>query len=591
MNAARAATVLGYLRRLGRVGETRASRDAELLTRYALQREDAAFAELVRRHGPMVLGVCRRVLGNLDDAEDAFQATFLVLAARPRAVRDPSSLANWLFGVARRTSLRLQVEAARRNRYERLSARSEVIEPVDDTSWRELRPLLDAEVARLPARYREAFILCCLEGRTHEEAAKVLGCPGGTVASRLSRARERLRGRLVRRGIALGAVTALFVATEAEAAVSSELIGVLGRAAAGRTATVISTASSISPRVAALTEGVLHAMWTTKIKLMATVTLALGVTGFGAGLIFTNAGQVGSAAPSSQRTSQDQDTGDKRESPREVAKPVDAKPVPPAKALVDAEKAKDREPKASERAAIHDAEDEVALAEARLNAKKAELEAAKAAADQAKADLSRAATLFERKAISQEDYNKARYALETANAQMRVREADVQEPLIRLRQARRRLETLRGAGETPAAKPAEPKEASPQAADARDTVELMEAQSKVQRAHLEEARGDWEAAKAVLARLAELGRAVPASEKAQAEAEVHRKEAQVRIREAELVEAELRVKQAKRRLDEQSKPSAPSKDGERIEELEKKLERLQKEMEALKKRSPGEAKK
>src|SRR5947208_16899127 len=103
MNAARAATVLGYLRRLGGTAMVRASSDAELLERFVLAREDTAFAELVRRHGPMVLGVCRRVLGNPHDAEDAFQATFLVLAARPRAVGDPASLANWLFGVARRT--------------------------------------------------------------------------------------------------------------------------------------------------------------------------------------------------------------------------------------------------------------------------------------------------------------------------------------------------------------------------------------------------------------------------------------------------------------------------------------------------------
>src|ERR1700687_4780415 len=212
MNAARAATVLGYLRRLGRAEEVRASSDVNLLERYSAGREDAAFAELVRRHGPMVLGVCRRVLGNLDDAEDAFQATFLVLAARPRAVGNPASLANWLFGVARRTALRVQVDAARRFRHEQLSAKSEAIDSDTESLWRDLRPVLDAEVARLPERFREVFILCCLEGRTHEEAARLLGCPTGTVASRLSRARERLRSRLVRRGLALGAAGALFAA-------------------------------------------------------------------------------------------------------------------------------------------------------------------------------------------------------------------------------------------------------------------------------------------------------------------------------------------------------------------------------------------
>src|SRR5216683_2304181 len=162
MNAGRATSVLAYLRRLSGLGIVRAAGDADLLERFVARREDAAFAELVRRHGPMVLGVCRRVLGNLDDAEDAFQATFLVLAARPRAVGNPASLANWLFGVARRTALRVQVDAARRFRHEQLSAKSEAIDSDTESLWRDLRPVLDAEVARLPERCREVFILCSL---------------------------------------------------------------------------------------------------------------------------------------------------------------------------------------------------------------------------------------------------------------------------------------------------------------------------------------------------------------------------------------------------------------------------------------------
>src|SRR6266851_1931048 len=132
MNAGRATSVLAYLRRLSGLGIVRAAGDADLLERFVARREDAAFAELVRRHGPMVLGVCRRVLGNLDDAEDAFQATFLVLATRPRAVGNPSGLANWLYGVARRTALRAQVDAVRRFRRDRLGAKPEAINLVAD---------------------------------------------------------------------------------------------------------------------------------------------------------------------------------------------------------------------------------------------------------------------------------------------------------------------------------------------------------------------------------------------------------------------------------------------------------------------------
>jgi RNA polymerase sigma factor (sigma-70 family) len=562
MNAARAATVLGFLRRLGRAGAVRASSDADLLKRYVAQREDAAFAELVRRHGPMVLGVCRRVLGNPDDAEDAFQATFLVLAARPRAVGDPSSLANWLFGVARRTALRVQVDAARRFRHERLGAKSEAIDANTEALWRDLRPVLDAEVARLPARCREAFILCCLEGRTHEEAGRLLGCPGGTVASRLSRARERLRNRLTRRGLTLGVAGALFAAGEAEAAVSSELLAVLAGAAATRTATVFTTAGSISPRVAALTEGVLRAMWTTKLKMAAALVLAVSAAGFGAGLVLSTAAQPGSGTPVAQSAPPAGGTGDKKTEQQEVVKPNDPKrPTPTdttSKPPDEEKKGNDAKPHDPPTAAaiLQDAEDEVELMKARLDAKLAELAAAKVTAEMAKNDLKRASELSKNQAISQEDLEKVRGAADSSLAQVRIKEAGIVEPEIRLRQARRRLVALREAFGTdeatgrPAAKPADAKEPPPQAAIARDTVELMEAQLDVQRARSAAARGDLETAKANLARLTKAGRVVSEQENAQAEADVRAKEAQVRIRDAELAEADVRLKQSRRRSDE-----------------------------------------
>jgi RNA polymerase sigma factor (sigma-70 family) len=239
--------VLGFLRRLGGRGGLRASADADLLGRFAAGREDAAFEELVRRHGPMVLGVCRRVMGDAHDAEDAFQAAFLVLARRPRAVRDPAALAGWLYGVAFRTALKARTDAGRRRRREWCAARPEAAAPAAEPEWLDLRPALDEEVAKLPARLREAFVLCCLEGRSHEEAGRLLGRPAGTVASRLSRARQRLRGRLTRRGLTLAATAALLSAAEADAALPTTLLAAVALCAP-------------APRVAALANGVLRSM-------------------------------------------------------------------------------------------------------------------------------------------------------------------------------------------------------------------------------------------------------------------------------------------------------------------------------------------
>src|SRR5262249_6928081 len=154
------------------------------------------------RHGPMVLGVCRQVLRDADDAQDAFQATFLVLARRAGSVRKADSVASWLHGVALRIAVRAKVEAARRRAHERPSAARRVPWPADDRgppgSWSALRE----EIDRLRGHSREPVVLCSLEGLSPEGAALRIGCPGGTVLSRLSRARERIRERLVRRGLA-----------------------------------------------------------------------------------------------------------------------------------------------------------------------------------------------------------------------------------------------------------------------------------------------------------------------------------------------------------------------------------------------------
>jgi RNA polymerase sigma factor (sigma-70 family) len=186
--------------------------DAELLARF-LEGEPAdselAFRELMVRHGPMVMGVCRNVLHNEQDAEDAFQASFLALARKGDTIRDRSILAGWLYEVAYRIAIRARASAVRRKEQERMSVAMSVIidapEHENAAAWNELRPVLHDEVNRLPEKYRLPVILSYLEGKSNEEVARVLAWPVGTVKGRLSRARDLLRSRLTRRGMVLSA--------------------------------------------------------------------------------------------------------------------------------------------------------------------------------------------------------------------------------------------------------------------------------------------------------------------------------------------------------------------------------------------------
>jgi len=179
--------------------------EAQLLDRFLVHGDEAAFAAILRLHGPMVLGVCRRWLSDPNDVDDAFQATFLVLVERARTLRDRDVLGAWLHRVAHRVAARARSDARRRRAFEeRGAADREVVRQVDASGKAEAadaRSVLDEELARLADRYRRPLILCDLEGRTHEAAAAQLRCPVGTVKSRLSRAREKLRSRLVRRGL------------------------------------------------------------------------------------------------------------------------------------------------------------------------------------------------------------------------------------------------------------------------------------------------------------------------------------------------------------------------------------------------------
>jgi RNA polymerase sigma factor (sigma-70 family) len=274
--------VLHYLRQFagatgGEVG------DGELLDRFTLQKDDTAFDQLVNRHGRMVLGVCRSFLNDAHDAEDAFQATFLVLVRSARSVRKQSSLSSWLYGVAYRTALKARAAAARRRREEQVAA---MYHPLFDSMSPESdddRPVLAEELERLPEKYRTPMLLCYLEGKTTEETAQQLGWPKGTVTSRLMRGRDLLRNRLVRRGVTLsvaGIPMALGEVT-ASAAVSAPLAQATLQVAHLYAASPLAT-GSIPPAVANLTEGVLKDMFHTKLKNIAAllaVILALGAGG------------------------------------------------------------------------------------------------------------------------------------------------------------------------------------------------------------------------------------------------------------------------------------------------------------------------
>jgi RNA polymerase sigma-70 factor (ECF subfamily) len=217
--------VVQHIRRLVDAQTLAGAADADLVTRFIRSRDERAFATLLRRHGPMVLSVCHGVLGQREDAEDVFQATFILLARKARSIRKRESLASWLHGVAHRLALRAKTQRRFRRAQERKAAAMRSSTADFKESWQDLRPLLDEEMGKLPEQYRTALILCYLEGKTHEEIAQELGCPVGTVRSRVGRGRKLLQGRLVHRGLTLsaGSFAAFSVASTASAAISAQV--------------------------------------------------------------------------------------------------------------------------------------------------------------------------------------------------------------------------------------------------------------------------------------------------------------------------------------------------------------------------------
>jgi RNA polymerase sigma factor (sigma-70 family) len=295
MAAGQAGTVLKHVRKILAVYRDDQLSDRELLRRFAQEHNEAAFAAVVGRHGPMVLRVCQRVLQNWHDAEDAFQAAFLTLARLASARRWQESVGPWLHLVASRLAGRIRADAERPARLEMHALQRSSADPLAMVSGRELCAILDEEVSRLPGRHRVPLVLCCLEGLTRDEAARHCGWSLATLKRRLEQGRALLRQRLLRRGFSLPAVLAavLGIETTARAAGPLALLRSATRIAVQAGSGTSLPAGLVSERVAALSEAVLNGLCVSKGKFLLTlgltVALALCVAGAGAGLAFQHA--------------------------------------------------------------------------------------------------------------------------------------------------------------------------------------------------------------------------------------------------------------------------------------------------------------
>ncbi len=308
MAAGQFTPVLQFLCRYGAAADDIGLTDGQLLERFLHEGDETAFTMLLRRHGPMVLGVCRRVLRDRHEAEDAFQATFLLLVRKAGSLRQPDRLGPWLHGVAHRTALKARARAGRRPQCGQSPEDWPAPVSPNDLVWRDLRPVLDDAIRRLPPKYRVPFVLCYLEGMTNAQAARHLGCPPGTIATRLARARAQLRVRLVRQGVTLSAgvlATALAEGT-ATARVSPLLLD-----AATQLATAFRGGKGVlaSVEVVALMKGVWTSMLMEKLKVLTLILGTVAMAGLGVGLATFPAPGEEPAAP--------------------TVEPVPAPPMPP----------------------------------------------------------------------------------------------------------------------------------------------------------------------------------------------------------------------------------------------------------------------
>lgn len=326
--------VLRDVQTLFSLGTLHGLTDAQLLDRFRSGTDhgsETAFAGLVARHGSMVLGVCRRALNDPHDVADAFQATFLILVRKAETVEARDSLGRWLYGVSRRVAVRAKRTAARRTAREVNGVESlAVLAPPKQDN--DLPVILDEEIGRLPEKYRDAVILCDLQGLSQEEAARQLGCVVGTVKSRLSRGRERLHSRLIRRGVApaIAAWCGDSVATEVPAAMAEATVKAAIRFAAGQAG----AAGAVSACVIELTQGVLRAMLFTKMRVLIATLATIAALATGAGVL---ARQTTAPEPQGEQTAG-------REEPQTKDSGNKSKTVIEAGAIIDDPAGNDEEP-------------------------------------------------------------------------------------------------------------------------------------------------------------------------------------------------------------------------------------------------------
>lgn len=470
--------------------------DSQLLSRWLSERDQAAFELIVWRHGPAVLGVCQRLLARSQDVEDAFQATFLVFLRKAHTIGKHASIGSWLYKVAYRVALQARSRSAR----ETLLDGRDVLVPAPDTAdtaaWREVRLVLDEEVTRLPERYRAAFVLCCLQGKTNADAARELGVPTGTVLSRLSRARERLRVRLTRRGVTLTAgALASGIAADASASVPAPLVVSTIRAVLLGASEQAVAAGAISAQTAVLTKGALHAMWLTKLQTTTAAVLIAILVGGGSVTVYQTLA-AGPDDPTAKLTKAQEapDRPAEKIKTRKVAKQrtqVDPLVDQVMRALAQEEikrleaRVKSLESKlinfesltntyslpgkkanqltttilvpdapavtpfgsgAVSPSTVEDAESEVGILKAQLDAKVGALQGAQIEYETAQRSADYVKKLVSSSAVSESEALAANAKAARAAAGIRVKEAEVAEQKIRLAQAQRRLSRLRQLG-------------------------------------------------------------------------------------------------------------------------------------------------
>jgi RNA polymerase sigma factor (sigma-70 family) len=409
----RSAAVLRHVQAAFNAGAVAGLSDGQLLERFARRRDTAA-------------EVCRRVLTDTSDIEDAFQATFLVLVRKAGSIRVEDSLGRWLYGVSRRVALRAKAIARRRSAREcPLNPEELTADTCPDAERFDLRSAIDEELGRLAEKYRTPIVLCYLEGRTHEEAARQLGWPVGTVRGRLARARELLRTRLTRRGLAplVGLLDTVLASEGASAAVPEILLDSTVKAAmrtmAGRAATGV-----VSVSVAALAEGVLSAMFLTKLKLAAVVLLGIGTALTGAGVLVAqspetrtrNARAHGESNPGSKE-------GSDRKSQAATVRPSE----------------EERAPAREDPGLEAYVRNELELLTVQLEAKKAALRKAEAQKElsTARVALTERLRIRDRNSVSLEAVSQAEAEVKIAQAECDIKRAEVEEVQIRLDRMKR----------------------------------------------------------------------------------------------------------------------------------------------------------